>query len=131
MSNLNWKTSWQDLKDKFRECGEVVYANVVRDEEGEAGCLWHTAPRERGISCLRVFATSAGRSKGWGIVEYDSPESVRCSANLQRQSWEATTWRTVHPSTLFMDFWSHSWWRCRLWLPSRPSTARSWPAGRF
>ena len=35
MSNLNWKTSWQDLKDKFRECGEVVYANVVRDEEGE------------------------------------------------------------------------------------------------
>ena len=36
MSNLNWKTSWQDLKDKFRESGEVVYANVVRDDEG--GC---------------------------------------------------------------------------------------------
>ncbi len=35
MSNLNWKTSWQDLKDKFRESGEVVYANVVRDDDGE------------------------------------------------------------------------------------------------
>lgn len=35
VSNLNWRTSWQDLKDKFRECGEVVYANVVKDEDGE------------------------------------------------------------------------------------------------
>jgi RNA recognition motif-containing protein len=35
VSNLNWKTSWQDLKDKFRESGEVVYANVVRDDDGE------------------------------------------------------------------------------------------------
>ena len=85
MSNLNWKTSWQDLKDKFRECGEVVYANVVRDEEGEDGCLWHTALTEKRTVCLRLFATFAGRSKGWGIVEYDSPESVGSSANLHRQ----------------------------------------------
>ena len=35
VGNLAWKTSWQDLKDKFRECGNVVYANVMRDEEGE------------------------------------------------------------------------------------------------
>ena len=35
VSNLNWRTSWQDLKDKFRDCGEVVYANVVKDEDGE------------------------------------------------------------------------------------------------
>lgn len=40
VSNLNWKTSWQDLKDKFRECGEVVYANVVRDEDGESPSCW-------------------------------------------------------------------------------------------
>jgi RNA recognition motif-containing protein len=50
VSNLNWKTSWQDLKDKFRESGEVVYANVVRDDDG--------------------------RSKGWGIVEFDTPEAA-------------------------------------------------------
>ena len=35
VSNLAWRTSWQDLKDKFRECGNVVYANVIRDEGGE------------------------------------------------------------------------------------------------
>ena len=34
VSNLAWRTSWQDLKDKFRECGKVVYTNVMRDEEG-------------------------------------------------------------------------------------------------
>lgn len=47
VSNLAWRTSWQDLKDKFRDCGNVVYANVIRDEGGESdpqrrllrGCL--------------------------------------------------------------------------------------------
>lgn len=35
VGNLAWRTSWQDLKDAFRGCGNVVYANVLRDEEGE------------------------------------------------------------------------------------------------
>lgn len=35
VGNLAWKTSWQDLKDKFRECGNVVYTNVMRDDDGE------------------------------------------------------------------------------------------------
>lgn len=51
VGNLAWKTSWQDLKDKFREIGNVVYANVMRDDD-------------------------AGRSKGWGIVEYETPEEA-------------------------------------------------------
>lgn len=34
IGNLAWRTSWQDLKDKFREAGTVVYANVMRDESG-------------------------------------------------------------------------------------------------
>ncbi|MEW5304292.1 MAG: hypothetical protein WDW38_011071 [Sanguina aurantia] len=50
IGNLAWKTSWQDLKDKFREIGTVVYANVIRDDDG--------------------------RSKGWGIVEYETPEEA-------------------------------------------------------
>ena len=35
ISNLAWRTSWQDLKDAFRDCGTVVYSNVIRDEGGE------------------------------------------------------------------------------------------------
>ena len=36
VGNLAWKTSWQDLKDKFRDVGNVVYANVMRDDGGES-----------------------------------------------------------------------------------------------
>lgn len=50
VSNLAWRTSWQDLKDAFRDCGTVVYANIIRDE--------------------------GGRSKGWGIVEFETPEEA-------------------------------------------------------
>ena len=39
VGNLAWRTSWQDLKDKFREAGTVVYANVMRDDSGECGRL--------------------------------------------------------------------------------------------
>jgi RNA recognition motif-containing protein len=37
VGNLAWGTSWQDLKDKFREVGNVVYSNVMKDESGERG----------------------------------------------------------------------------------------------
>lgn len=50
VGNLAWRTSWQDLKDEFRKCGNVVYANVMRTEDG--------------------------RSKGWGIVEFEHPEEA-------------------------------------------------------
>eukprot|EP00891_Asterochloris_glomerata_P003571 jgi/Astpho2/3571/Aster-06479 len=55
VSNLAWKSSWQDLKDRFREVGEVRYANVMRDE--------------------------SGRSKGWGIVEFETPEEAVSAVN--------------------------------------------------
>lgn len=34
VSNLAWRTSWQDLKDHFRSAGEVVYSNVIKDADG-------------------------------------------------------------------------------------------------
>lgn len=55
VSNLAWRTSWQDLKDEFRKCGEVVYANVMKDE--------------------------SHRSKGWGIVEFQTAEEAVTAMN--------------------------------------------------
>ena len=55
VSNLAWRTSWQDLKDEFRKCGTVVYANVMRDE--------------------------GNRSKGWGIVEFETAEEAVTAMN--------------------------------------------------
>ncbi|KAK9822639.1 hypothetical protein WJX81_002257 [Elliptochloris bilobata] len=54
-ANLSFKTSWQDLKDTFRDVGTVVYANVMRDD--------------------------SGRSKGWGIVEFETPEQAVAAVN--------------------------------------------------
>lgn len=34
-SNLSWRTSWQDLKDAFRPCGNVVYCNIIKDSQGK------------------------------------------------------------------------------------------------
>nr|BAV58234.1 G-strand telomere binding protein 1 [Ulva partita] len=50
VSNLAWRTSWQDLKDHFKSSGNVVFANVMQD--------------------------TSGRSKGWGIVEFETAEQA-------------------------------------------------------
>jgi len=57
VGNLAWRTSWQELKDKFRENGNVVYANVMTNDDG--------------------------RSKGWGIVEFEHPEEALAAINAQ------------------------------------------------
>jgi hypothetical protein len=101
VGNLAWKTSWQDLKDKFREAGNVVYTNVMRDDDGKgsASRLW--ASQSRSLDDLGIFRMGdaifgrdqvprvifvalaaewllpTGRSKGWGIVEFETPEEVR------------------------------------------------------
>jgi len=49
VSNLAWETSWQDLKDHFKQSGNVVYADVMKSGE---------------------------RSKGCGIVEFETPEEA-------------------------------------------------------
>lgn len=36
VGNLAWSTSWQDLKDHFRDAGTVVYCNVTREPSGES-----------------------------------------------------------------------------------------------
>lgn len=81
VNNLAWRTSWQDLKDHFRGNGTVVFANVIRDQAGNA-CLtvWFVS------TCVHLarsdfFTTCqwcSGRSKGWGIVEFTTPAEVRC-----------------------------------------------------
>ncbi len=50
VGNLAYPVEWPLLKDTFRECGEVVYADVMRGPDG--------------------------RSKGCGIVEFSTPEEA-------------------------------------------------------
>ncbi|KAL4458907.1 hypothetical protein ABPG75_013772 [Micractinium tetrahymenae] len=52
VGNLSWQTSWQDLKDHFSTVGRVRFADVLR----EAG--------------------PGSRSKGCGIIEFESPDEA-------------------------------------------------------
>lgn len=47
VGNLNFQTSWQDLKDTFREVGEVAFVKIFEDDDG--------------------------RSKGSAIIEFEEP----------------------------------------------------------
>jgi len=51
VGNLPWKFRWQDLKDLFKQHGEVVFARVVRDRE-------------------------TGKSRGFGFVEFENEEDA-------------------------------------------------------
>jgi len=53
VGNIDWKISWQDLKDHMRQAGEVVYAGIFEERNG--------------------------RSKGAAIVEYKTPEEAQAS----------------------------------------------------
>eukprot|EP00930_Biecheleria_cincta_P076332 TRINITY_DN63537_c0_g1_i1.p1 TRINITY_DN63537_c0_g1~~TRINITY_DN63537_c0_g1_i1.p1 ORF type:complete len:225 (-),score=45.63 TRINITY_DN63537_c0_g1_i1:33-707(-) len=53
VGNLDWKVSWQDLKDHMRSVGEVMFADV--------------------------FEEPGGRSKGVAIVEYKTPEDAQAA----------------------------------------------------
>jgi len=50
VGNLSYHTSWQKLKDTFRQCGNVEYADVMRDRNGN--------------------------SKGCGIIEFETIEQA-------------------------------------------------------
>mmetsp|Transcript_32638 Transcript_32638/g.76496 ORF Transcript_32638/g.76496 Transcript_32638/m.76496 type:complete len:249 (-) Transcript_32638:46-792(-) len=50
VGNLDWKVSWQDLKDHMRQAGEVVYADIFEERNG--------------------------RSKGCAVVEYKTPQDA-------------------------------------------------------
>ena len=39
VGNMSWETSWQDLKDHFRNAGEVLHADVMIGADGRSkGC---------------------------------------------------------------------------------------------
>merc|ERR1719293_424596 len=51
VGNIDWKVSWQDLKDHMRTAGEVLFADIFEERNG--------------------------RSKGVAIVEYRSAEDAQ------------------------------------------------------
>ena len=61
VGNISWEVSWQDLKDHFRQAGDVLHADVMM----EAG---------------------TGRSKGCGIVTFGSARDAAKAINTLRDT---------------------------------------------
>eukprot|EP00955_Chlamydomonas_euryale_P032323 339352-Chlamydomonas_euryale.AAC.3 len=79
VGNLAWRTSWQELKDKFRENGNVVYANVMTNDDGAGGrdaapSSLKPHPRRRGVE---ANASSSRRE----APECDKRRHARCRAS--------------------------------------------------
>ena len=55
VGNLSWDVSWQDLKDHFKTCGNVVHADVMTGHDG--------------------------RSKGCGLVTFSSAGDAQAAIN--------------------------------------------------
>ncbi len=36
IGNIPWRASWQDLKDIFRDCGEVIRVDIAEDRDGRS-----------------------------------------------------------------------------------------------
>jgi RNA recognition motif-containing protein len=51
VGGISWNLDWQDLKDAFKEFGEVSFAKIIKDRE-------------------------TGKSKGFGFVEFSSVEEA-------------------------------------------------------
>eukprot|EP00747_Dinoflagellata_sp_TGD_P218809 gnl/TRDRNA2_/TRDRNA2_91014_c0_seq1.p1 gnl/TRDRNA2_/TRDRNA2_91014_c0~~gnl/TRDRNA2_/TRDRNA2_91014_c0_seq1.p1 ORF type:complete len:483 (+),score=85.23 gnl/TRDRNA2_/TRDRNA2_91014_c0_seq1:46-1449(+) len=60
VGNLAFSTTWQDLKDHFKPVGKVVYSDVMKDYDG--------------------------RSKGCGIVEFETPEDASHAISSMQDS---------------------------------------------
>eukprot|EP00929_Paragymnodinium_shiwhaense_P009035 TRINITY_DN113061_c0_g1_i1.p1 TRINITY_DN113061_c0_g1~~TRINITY_DN113061_c0_g1_i1.p1 ORF type:complete len:232 (-),score=67.51 TRINITY_DN113061_c0_g1_i1:279-881(-) len=66
VGNLDWKVSWQDLKDHMRQAGEVAFADIFQD--------------------------STGRSKGAAIVEYTTAKAAKKAIKDLNDSTLGSRW---------------------------------------
>lgn len=55
---LPFTVTWQDLKEKFRDCGDVRYSEIKMDN---------------------------GRSKGYGVVRFNSSDDARRAVSILGQ----------------------------------------------
>lgn len=62
VGNMSYKADENDLNELFGEFGEVVSANVIKDK-------------------------FSGRSKGFGFVEFDTPQQAQAALKLDGQEF--------------------------------------------
>lgn len=61
VGNLSFEVQWQELKDFCRRAGNVLHADIPQD--------------------------SAGRSRGFGLVEFESPQEAAAAINILNEQY--------------------------------------------
>ena len=80
VGNLDYGTSWQDLKDHFKPCGTVVFADVFREERGRSkGCgIVEFETRAEALQALRTLNhTTIGDSSFKIFIREDREDKAR------------------------------------------------------
>ena len=80
VGNLDYGTSWQDLKDHFKPCGTVVFADVFREERGRSkGCgIVEFETRAEALQALRTLNhTTIGDSTFKIFIREDREDKAR------------------------------------------------------
>ena len=85
VSNLAWKTSWQDLKDKFREVGNVVYANVHQTEDGAHGICFAVHLRPAACVARRHLALNRASAVMPSLAAAQDGQKAGGSSNMRRR----------------------------------------------
>ena len=68
VGGISWNIDWPELKDAFKEYGEVLYTKIIKDRE-----TW--------------------KSRWFGFVEFSSIEEA--VAAKEAMDWAELDWRTI------------------------------------
>lgn len=74
VSNLPWRMSWQDMKDLFRGCGEVVRADIMMAPDG----------RSKGVGTV-LFASEDAAHKAVDTYNNYEIDGRRIGVKIDRQ----------------------------------------------
>jgi RNA recognition motif-containing protein len=70
VGNLSWETSWQELKDHFRNAGEVSHADVMMEHDGRSkgcGIVSFASARDAANAINTLHQSELGRALGLGL----------------------------------------------------------------
>ena len=81
VGNLPWETTWMNLKDHFREAGNVVHADVALDPEGKVSRRKHLS-RPSSPHPAPLTAVGAAQSRGFGTVLFGSTRDAAKAIQL-------------------------------------------------
>jgi len=94
VGNLSYHTSWQDLKDLFKEVGTVLHADVMMEEDGRSkgcGLVKFATPRDASRAIAELHDAELDGRKIFVREDRETAGGAGCKLYVGNLSFE-TTW---------------------------------------